>query len=49
MYQRSQPETDSLSLMKDEGSSENFEVWKIFCVEIKSIINHIYTNTDELS
>ena len=37
MYQRSRPEIDSLSLMKDKGSSENLEVWKIFCVEIKSI------------
>ena len=33
---RSQPEIDSLILMKDEGSSENSEVWKKFCVEIKS-------------
>ena len=30
VYQRSRPETDSLSLMKDEGSAENSEVWKIF-------------------
>ena len=30
VHQRSQPETDSLSLMTDEGSSENSEVWKIF-------------------
>ena len=28
--QRSRPETDSLSLMKDEGSSENPEVRKIY-------------------
>ena len=33
---RSRPKMDSLSLMKDEGSSENSKVWKIFCVEIKN-------------
>ena len=37
VYQRSRPETDSLSLMKDEEPSKNPEVWKIFCVEIKSL------------
>ena len=34
--QVSRPEIVSLSLMKDKGSSENSEVWKIFCVEGKS-------------
>ena len=36
VYQRSRPEIVSLWLMKDNGLSENSEVWKIFCVEIKS-------------
>ena len=33
----SRPETDSLSLMKDETSSENSEGWITFYVEIKSV------------
>ena len=33
----SRPETDSLSLMKDEGSSENSEVW------IGCVISIVYT------
>ena len=36
VYQRSRPKADSLSLMKDQGSSENSEVWKNIYVEIKS-------------
>ena len=36
VYQRSRPEIDSLPMMKEKGSSKNFEVWKMFCVKIKS-------------
>ena len=36
VYQNSRPEVVSPSLMKDEGSSENSKIWKIFCFETTS-------------
>ena len=36
VYQRSRYKIDSISLMKGEELTENFKVWKIFCVKIKS-------------
>ena len=37
VYQSSQPKIDSFLLMKEEGSSKNSKVWKIFYIDITSI------------
>ena len=50
-YIKSQPEIDSVSLMKDKGSSENSEVWNINSLswdqKFKLYIIDLYTHYSE--